>query len=218
MPMKHTVEQGECLSTIAAHYGFADHRALYDDPANADLKKKRPNPNVLFPGDVVTIPDRGAKTVSLATGQRHNLVIKRPKVVVRIELRLDEPHHYDLQLGEDRFQGKTQANAPIEHPVSPAARTGRIELWPATDSNQTEKQGLFAWDLLLGSLDPADEISGVQSRLANLGYYAGPVDGVDNPDLAQAIVRFETEQALEVTGDCGNATLQAKLRDLHDGT
>jgi len=167
---------------------------------------------------VLTIPDRGSKTLSLATGQRHKIVIKRPRVLVRIEVRLDQPHFYDLLLGEDRFQGKTEANAPIEHPVSLAARTGRIELWPATESNQTEKQGLFAWNLLLGSLDPADEISGIQGRLANLGYYAGPTDGVDNPDLAHAIARFETDQALEVTGSSGNATTQAKLRDLHDGT
>jgi len=219
MPRKHTVAQGECLSSIAAHYGFADHLAIYDNAANAELKKKRPNPNVLLPGDVVAIPDVSSKTLSLATGKRYKIVVKRPPAVVPLEVRVAEPHFYELRIGDDKFEGKTDGKAPIEHAASPAAHAGRIELWPATDGNESERQGLFGWDLQIGSLDPADEISGVQGRLANLGYYAGPVDGdgIDNTDLAHAVARFETDQGLEVTGDASSASLQAKLRDLHDG-
>src|ERR1051325_8947818 len=54
----HVVKKGESLSTIARQYGHSDWKAIYDHPANAGFKKKRPNPNVIHPGDVVVIPDK----------------------------------------------------------------------------------------------------------------------------------------------------------------
>lgn len=56
--MEHVVRQGECLSAIAKRYGFASYRIIYDHPDNAELRRARPNPNLLFPGDVIVIPDR----------------------------------------------------------------------------------------------------------------------------------------------------------------
>ena len=53
----HTVAQGECLSTIAASYGFRDYRTVYNDPANAEFREKRPNPNVIWgSADVLWLP------------------------------------------------------------------------------------------------------------------------------------------------------------------
>ena len=43
MPITHVVAQGDCFSKIARRYGFADYKVIYNDPANAELKKKRPN-------------------------------------------------------------------------------------------------------------------------------------------------------------------------------
>lgn len=40
----HVVKQGECLTRIAARYGFGDYRVIYDHPANTEFKRKRPNP------------------------------------------------------------------------------------------------------------------------------------------------------------------------------
>ena len=74
----HTVKQGECLSSIAAKYGFGDWKALYDHPSNAALKKKRPNPHVLFPGDVVSIPEKEKKQARVKTGQELKLTVRGP--------------------------------------------------------------------------------------------------------------------------------------------
>jgi hypothetical protein len=57
---KHTVRAGETLSSIARAHGYADWKAIYDHPNNAELKRKRPNPGLILPGDVLFVPDRGS--------------------------------------------------------------------------------------------------------------------------------------------------------------
>ena len=44
----HKVEPGECLSSIAEKYGFHQWKTVYDASENADLRTRRPNPNVLI--------------------------------------------------------------------------------------------------------------------------------------------------------------------------
>ena len=58
----HVVRPGETLSKIAQRYGIHDWRALYDAPWNAGLRRKRPDPNSVRPGDVVNIPPRPVET------------------------------------------------------------------------------------------------------------------------------------------------------------
>lgn len=77
MPVIHVVKPGECLSSIAALYHVEDAQKLYNDPANAKLKAKHPNPNLLDPGDEITIPDSAKKTFKLETDKQHKIVIKR---------------------------------------------------------------------------------------------------------------------------------------------
>src|SRR5262245_7341677 len=117
MANKHIVQQGDCLSSIAAQYGFGDYRKIYDDPANAELKKRRPNPNVLQPGDVVNIPDRVAKTFECATGQTHRFVVKQPKALLRLDVQLSSPHFYEVVVSGKTFKGKTDGASPIAHPI-----------------------------------------------------------------------------------------------------
>jgi len=216
MPTEHVVQQGECLSSIAQSYGFPDFRTIYDDPANADFKKRRPNPNLIYPGDVLVIPGPSAPTFTLATGQSHPFVVKRPKATLCLQAEIMTSHHYRLVVGDKTFTGQTDGSAPIEHPIPPDAATGRIELWPATQGNEKAQAGLLGWDLQLGALDPIDELSGVQARLANLGYYNGPVDGEENDDLPLAVARFQADEGLTASGDLDDDTRDA-LRQRHDG-
>ena len=65
----HTVKQGEYLSLIAAQYGFTNWQTIWNLPQNADLQKQRQNPNVLFPGDQVYVPNRENKNDSQAHRQ-----------------------------------------------------------------------------------------------------------------------------------------------------
>ncbi len=70
----HTVAQGECFSSLAHEHGFESYRVIYNHPENAEISKQRTNPNVLYPNDVVFIPDHELKEADAATEPRHLLV------------------------------------------------------------------------------------------------------------------------------------------------
>jgi hypothetical protein len=57
MAKNYTVVSGDTLTGIAKKHGFADWRTIYNHPSNAPFKAKRPNPDKIFPGDVLVIPD-----------------------------------------------------------------------------------------------------------------------------------------------------------------
>jgi hypothetical protein len=96
----YNVKQGDNLSLIALVFGFKDHTTIYNHPNNADFKKQRPNPDILFPGDMVFIPKPVVKEQPCATDQRWTFVLRRPKKVLRIVV-------------ED-FEGKPMANAAYQ--------------------------------------------------------------------------------------------------------
>jgi LysM repeat protein len=63
---QYTVRHGDSLSLIARRYKVATWQKIYYDPANADFRRLRPNPNLIYPGDVVFVPDgKGAPPSSL---------------------------------------------------------------------------------------------------------------------------------------------------------
>ncbi|MCC6552124.1 MAG: LysM peptidoglycan-binding domain-containing protein [Polyangiaceae bacterium] len=85
MPRIHIVKQGESLSGIAKQYGIFSWRTIYDHPENAKLRKARPKPELIHPGDEVYIPDKVEKVVDAATGKTHTYTAKVPRseVIVR---------------------------------------------------------------------------------------------------------------------------------------
>src|SRR5262245_53452531 len=82
----HVVKQGECLSSIAAKYGFVDWRTIYDHPNNTDIKQQRPDPNLLFPGDQLFIPPRETKHEAGGTESKHRFTLKATKTLLRLRL------------------------------------------------------------------------------------------------------------------------------------
>ena len=60
MSTTHTVRPGETLSSIARAYQFKSWQDLYWHADNKNLRQKRPSGNLIFPGDLVMIPDRFA--------------------------------------------------------------------------------------------------------------------------------------------------------------
>jgi ABC-type bacteriocin/lantibiotic exporter with double-glycine peptidase domain len=51
----YTVKPGDSLSKIA-RLNDTTWQRIYNDPSNAAFKVKRPNPNKIYPGDVINIP------------------------------------------------------------------------------------------------------------------------------------------------------------------
>jgi LysM domain-containing protein len=66
MSIQHTVRPGETLSSIARQYKLQSWQQIYWDDENEDLRKKRRNENLIFPGDIVMIPG-GPAGASAAT-------------------------------------------------------------------------------------------------------------------------------------------------------
>jgi len=66
----YTVKQGDCIESIAVRHGLL-WQTIWDDPNNAELKRRREDPHVLLPGDPLYIPGRRVKSVDGATDQRH---------------------------------------------------------------------------------------------------------------------------------------------------
>jgi LysM repeat protein len=56
MSLPYTIKPGDTLTKIAAQRRFASWRDIYYDSANAEFRKKRTNPDRIFPGDVLMIP------------------------------------------------------------------------------------------------------------------------------------------------------------------
>jgi hypothetical protein len=211
MPKTHTVKQGECLGTIAATYGFTSWKKIYDAPENADLRRTRPNPNVLKPGDQIVIPDGKPIARKVSSGAVHTITVPQDVILLRLEVPDEGTFKFKLKVGNDEWTGEVSGPGMIERPVNPRANRGELSVWP-TQFSSAEEAGHQAtiWDLFVGHLDPVDTIEGVQARLISLGYFSGEIDGNDSPELAAALRDFQTETAApSVSGQMDAETRKA---------
>src|SRR5208282_5132565 len=171
MAEDYQVQQGDCIESIAFEHGFF-WQTLWNDGANASLKSKRKDPNVLMEGDVVRIPDRRPKQDSVATEQRHRFCLKGvPSKLRLVVLENDKPlasEPYLLDIDGQLSKGRTAADGSVELGIPPNARNGRLIV------SEGLNQRIYRLDL--GGLDPATEVSGVKGRLRNLGYPVASVD------------------------------------------
>ncbi|MBI3597285.1 MAG: peptidoglycan-binding protein [Nitrospirae bacterium] len=195
MATTHAVKQGECLASIAKKYGFADWQKIYDHPQNGAFKSKRPNPNVLYPGDEVFIPDKKEKKESCRIGQKHRFKVKSPKTLLQIILKDDQEQAlayaaYTLRVARQArpYTGSTDGAGLLKLEIPIGVKSAELSL---------DELGL-TWNLEIDHLDPVEElvedkaiITGVQARLNNLGFHCGKVDGMLGPKTKEAIKKFQ---------------------------
>ena len=206
---KHRVKQGECLSSLAHRYGLHPDR-IKDAPENADLCAARSTMEALLPGDRIFVPDKDRREESASTGASHRF--KRKTSHARLRIRLidgDEPLAgvpVRLEAGPALFEGESQSDGLVELEVPANARQGLLVVDPGPDQ--------VSYDLALGSLDPVEETSGVQGRLANLCIDPGPIDGIVGPKTRAAVEAFQSRNELVVDGIVGPQT-RAKLIEVY---
>ena len=204
----HNVEQGDCVLSIAESYGFF-WETLWNHPNNKDLKKKREDPAILYPGDVVFVPEKRLKEVSEPTNQVHKFKVKNSPAKFYLRLLNDDgtPRanlKYTLDIDGKEFKGTTDGNGAINISIIPNAKNGKLIL---VDEDEE-------YDLFLGQLDPVKEISGVQARLKGLGFYNAETSNEMNAETVQAIKDFQEANKLEITGQIDDA-LRNKLESLY---
>lgn len=211
MSANHTVAQGEHLTAIAGRYGFRDYTIIWNHPKNADLKKNRPNPHLLFPGDVIYIPDKQAKMEKRPTTAVHTFRLSAPQLKVRIVV-LDFDNQpipnadCQLEIEGSLYALRTNAKGLIETTIQATAQNGTLRI-PDLDIDVPVK---------IGHLDPEKEDSGWQARLRNAGYHIDPLaSGEDGQrSLKYALEEFQCDHGLKVTGVADAATLD-KLKAFH---
>lgn len=212
----HTVKQGETLSGIAKQYGFARWETIYDYPENAEFREKRENPDVLYPGDEIAIPEKRTKEIPCESGRTHTFKAKVQKTLLRIAVKDEKGEaiagkKYQLKLGNTKVhEGATDNGGLAEERIPERAEKGELIVWPDDADPKTK----YVWPLLIGHLDPVEHLTGVQARLNNLGFDCGPVDGINGPRTRGAVKAFQEEHKLTVDGIPGPQT-QGKLKEVH---
>lgn len=198
MSENYKVKQGDCISSVAFEKGFFP-ATIWDHPNNKELKDKRKDPNVLLPGDSLFVPDKRINEVSKPTNEVHKFRIKNTPKLLRVQfIDLETPvanMDFEFEIDGVLKTGKTDNEGWINEYIDPSARKGQLTF---ADGSKFE--------LLLGNLDPVDEISGIQGRLWRLGLFEGKIDGKLTDETKAAIALFQTSCDLEATGEPDQST------------
>lgn len=242
MPIDYEIASGDCVDSVAFRYGFFPD-TLWDHASNAELKKLRKDPNVLYPGDKLFIPDLRIHEVDKATEKRHRF--QRKGVPAKLHLRFVKPkdpppagpepagggaddasNYVEPDLTTAPMEMEPIANAPfrlnIDGQVSEGQSDGdgqvNVSIAPSASSAViTFHPGTpdeRVIPLSLGEMDPIDTITGVRKRLNNLGYPC-TCDGTElTPELKDVIARFQKDNGLEANGELSDAT-KDKLKGKH---
>ena len=200
--MNYTVQQGDCLSSLGYKFKIP-WKKIWDHANNAALKQKRKSPDVLFPGDIIFIPEKTLKEENGATDQKHKFVKKVEKVWLRLRLlEEDKPRRnldYTLLIGKEEITGTTDGNGKLEQKISPAAK----EAWLKT------KEDIY--HLQLGYLNPTEENSGVAQRLQNLAFLGKDKSAAK---VSSSVKEFKKKNGLGETDEVNDAT-RNKLLEKH---
>ena len=216
MPITHTVAQGETLTRIARQYKYTSWKKIYEHADNAAFRELRSDPNLIYPGDQIIIPDIEPKKLSARAGKAHTFCLKRELEVVKMRLQdgggnalkgsrivLDlGSSKIDLTLGDDGF---------IEIPlINGDESAGTLEIYP--DADAEEPSHIF--ELELAGLAPVEELAGVQARCNSLGHDCGVADGIMGSKTREGVKSFQASYGLDVDGVPGPMT-KAKLKEVY---
>ena len=222
---KYTVKQGDCISSIAFAYNLFP-KTIWDHADNAELRKLRKDPNALFPGDSLIIPEKQLKEEQCQSEQKHRFRRKGVPERLRIQfLTGDEeddaprkaiPYTLDITTKSGRpvprKEGKTDTDGFLDEKIPPDASKGIIVL----DEGENEE----VYEIMLGHIDQIDTPSGIKARLENLGYECGEDDNTLDQMTIEAIRMFQADNDLKILPsdftEIDQDTLD-KLEELYSG-
>ena len=205
MPIEHTIQQGECVSSIAFAHGFLPEK-VWMDSQNAGLRELRKDMHVLLPGDVLWIPDLTEREVTAASDKKHRF--RRKGVPEKLKLQFydesDEPVAdcpCTVDIDGEQESLRTDGQGKLELKISPSARLAKVTF----DTDKPEWKELL-FEFQLGGLDPITEESGVRQRLENVGCLG------EGMSLEDGVRAFQKMEGMEETGTVDDA-LRSKLQE-----
>jgi hypothetical protein len=112
------------MSSLAAEKGLFVAQ-IFEHPANATLSTVRGGPNILLPGDRLTIPPFAIKDVDRPTEQLNKFVLQGDLVFLRIRVMdRDQPlalKPFTLRVAGATINDTTGADGTIQAQISPTA-------------------------------------------------------------------------------------------------
>jgi N-acetylmuramoyl-L-alanine amidase len=222
----HEVQPGECLASIAKAAGFSNWKTLYKHESNAELRRKRPDPNLLEPGDEVAIPEATRKSEDASSEVVHRFKRPTQRVRLRIAILNDkwEPsagRAYALTIDGHEYKGKLDSRGVLEHPkpdeppIAVDTQEGILEV----EGSGAPGDGAVRFKLMIGHLGPHDRTWGVRARLSNVGLFAGPVNAPPDDKLTAALNVFRRRMNLAPQEDrTVDQETSSRLEKFHDHT
>lgn len=207
----HTIVLGDTTSGLAIANGLLP-TTVWDHPQNQKLKQTRADKNILHPGDQLYIPALRERDINRPVDQRHRFVRKGTPEMFRMRL-LDydntplanEP--YQIKIDNQVFKtGTLDGEGWVKTYLPPGTRAAELGIG--------EEYSAIVLQLDLGYLNPLAEISGLQARLRNVGYFDGSEDGQDSPEFRDAVRRFRKDRGL-AEGDQTDSEFREALKKAH---
>jgi hypothetical protein len=211
-----TAKQGDRLPSVARKHGFLRWQTVWEFSGNAELRKLRASPFILFAGDKVAIPSK-LERVAEVDGGTAEYVVQAALETLRVrfaeaQAAEDEPVMFRAipDAGSDMFEGQLGDDGVMEIDLPPDTAQVIVELYCGDGDDP-----FVTYQFDVGHLDPCSEATGIQMRLANLGYYDGEIDGDIGMVTRGAIRRFRLEYGLPL-GDDIDEDLRDALAWVHD--
>lgn len=203
----HVIRAGEHLAKIAHDAGL-DPDEVWSHPKNEELRERRKDRNILCEGDVLVLPVEEAAPVPLKVGEANHFSAIVPEIETHLcfgDARGPFAHEaYAVEGLDEPMTGTTDAEGKLTIAAPVDAKVAKVRF---------EKRGL-GFTVLLGEMDPITEPSGVQLRLALLGYLKGTPSGELDDATVNALRAFQEAKSLAQTGAMDEATLGA-LKDTY---
>ena len=216
MASDEPITRGDCVDSLA-YKARVKSDAVWDDPANAQIKADCKDRNVLEHKGTLHIPDPEIKWErDKKTGQTHVFKRTLPKKKFRFQLVRDKARTtipYTVKVdGVDT--PATVSGEWLECEIPPDAKEAVITV---TYTRGQLSNYLYLktrdYKVKLGYLRPATTAEGQQDRLENLGFWAVLPDGTP-PSLAEALTRFQASHGIEPADGVAGATTIEKLKEL----
>lgn len=217
---QYTIQQGDTLLRIAKQFGLSGSKALYMHPSNAAFRQLRPDPNLIYPGDRINIPESQSSVYFGLPDRRHVFVHSgsgaAEKELLRFALKDSDGQlmsglRATLVTGGQSRKATVSEDGVLEFDLTECAESeGELQVFTAEGSADPSHR----FNIQFAHLDPIDTISGIQARCNNLGYDCGTVDDLLGDATRRGIRAFQTAHGLINDGEPGPKT-QARLEEAY---
>jgi hypothetical protein len=144
----------------------------------------------------------------------HQSVLAQDMLCVRVQTQYGNQSlagkPYQLQVNGKSHEGSLGSDGAIYVEVSRQAEKGILTVWPFGKNNPP-----WQWNLDIKQQTRTTEVNGIQSRLKNLGFYSGALDGKYGKKSQAALRRFQYIKRIPATSELTSDTLSL-LCNKHD--